>query len=98
MHKGGATYIITNQHHTVLYIGSTSDLKQRIHRHRVGYYPQAFSLKYSVYKLVYHEGFPTIKEAINREYQLKAGPRKKKIELINTMNPQWRDLYEQLVK
>lgn len=94
MKRGGSVYIITNQHHTTLYVGVTSDLLKRITQHREKFYPNSFSAKYNLNKLVYFENLPTITEAIAREKQLKAGSRKKKIDLINTMNPKWDDLFE----
>jgi putative endonuclease len=94
MKRGGSVYIMTNQHHTTLYIGVTSDLPKRISQHREKFYPTGFTAKYNINKLVYFENLPTITEAIAREKQLKAGSRKKKLDLINTMNPKWDDLYD----
>jgi putative endonuclease len=97
--KNGYTYIITNAHHNVLYVGVTSDLLARIEKHRNKFYPKSFSAQYNVFKLVYYEVFPdSIVAAIAREKQLKAGSRKKKESLINSLNPGWVDLYEDLVE
>lgn len=85
--KTGYTYITTNRSHTVLYTGVSSDLLSRVQKHRMGVYKNSFTKKYNVNKLVYYEVFPDIRDAIAREKQLKAGPRKKKIDLINKMNP-----------
>lgn len=85
-------YMLTNQHHTVLYTGVTTNLQQRMLQHRSGFYNCAFTKKYCVYKLVYIEMFDSIVVAIAREKQIKAGSRKKKVDLINKMNPEWRDL------
>ena len=82
MKKGGYVYIITNSHNTTLYIGVTSSLRKRVYEHREKYFPDSFSAKYNLVKLVYYEGFTSIEEAIAREKQLKAGSRKKKEELI----------------
>lgn len=86
-------YIMSNQDHTVLYTGVTNDLQRRVIEHKSGK-GGAFSKKYKLYKLVYYESGNEIKIAISREKQIKAGSRKKKIELINSINPDWEDLYE----
>jgi putative endonuclease len=96
MIKGGAVYILTNQNHTTLYVGVTSDLRKRVYRHKNHFYPDSFTSKYKLYKLVYYEAFHRIEEAIYREKQLKAGSRRKKITLIESFNPQWKDLYEEI--
>jgi putative endonuclease len=96
MEYGGCVYILTNQHHNVLYTGVTSDLKTRIGQHRTGFYPHSFSFRYNLYKLVYYDFFPRIEEAIEVEQQIKAGSRAKKIARIESMNPQWRDLWEEI--
>jgi putative endonuclease len=87
MEKGGAMYMLTNQHHTTLYTGVSSDLVSRIVEHREKVFPKSFTAKYNLNKLVYYELFHSIEEAIEREKQLKAGPRKQKEALINKMNP-----------
>ena len=86
------TYIVTNKNHTVLYVGVTSFLKQRIWEHKSKMYPNSFSARYNTDLLVYYEAFFDIGEAIAREKQLKGGSRQKKIDLINSYNPDWRDL------
>lgn len=98
MKRGGSVYIITNQHHTTFYVGVTSDLPKRISEHREKFYPTSFTAKYNINKLVYFENLPTITEAIAREKQLKAGSRKKKIDLINSINPKWDDLFDVIKK
>jgi putative endonuclease len=90
----GFVYILTNKSHTTLYVGVTSDLFHRTLKHREKFYPNSFSARYNLYKLVYYEEFATMMEAIAREKQLKAGPRKQKIALINKYNPEWNDLFE----
>jgi putative endonuclease len=87
------TYILTNAHHTVLYTGVTNDLQRRVLDHRAG--NTAFTKKYNVTKLVYVESGDDINVAIAREKQIKGGSRKKKLELINSMNPEWKDLYQE---
>jgi len=96
MEKGGFTYITTNKNNTVLYVGATSNLKNRIYQHQSKHFKTSFTAKYNVDKLVYYEYYSSIKEAIAREKQLKAGSRKKKLDLINTFNPQWNDLFDNL--
>jgi putative endonuclease len=87
-------YIITNKYHTVLYTGVTDNLERRILEHKSGK-GGTFSSKYHLSKLVYFESGNDIKSAISREKQIKGGSRQKKIELINSMNPGWDDLYEE---
>jgi putative endonuclease len=84
-------YILTNYLHTVLYTGVTNDLNRRSfeHKSRSG---RGFTSKYNVTKLVYYEVFEDAYGAIAREKQIKAGSRQKKIDLINNMNPEWKDL------
>ena len=96
MVRGGFIYILTNKNNTTLYIGVTSNLKERIYEHKTGKYKKSFSYRYNLKKLVYYEGFTSIEEAIAREKQLKGGSRKKKIELINSFNPGWNDLYDNI--
>jgi len=93
MTKGGAVYI-TNKGNTTLYIGVTSDLFGRITQHQNKEYPNSFSAQYNLSKLVYYELFHSITEAIAREKQLKAGSRDDKERLVNSMNPEWMDLFE----
>ncbi len=88
-------YILTNGHHTVLYTGVSSDLKKRVYQHRMKLVA-GFTSRYNVTQLVYYEVADNAEAAILREKQIKAGSRTKKIDLINSMNPQWLDLYEAL--
>jgi putative endonuclease len=88
-------YIMTNNRNTVLYTGVTNDLKTRIYEHKEKL-ANGFTKKYNVTKLIYYEVFEDIENAILREKQLKAGSRQKKIQLVNNMNKEWRDLYEEL--
>ena len=82
-------YIMSNKRQTVLYTGKTSDLQKRVIEHKLKLSPKSFTARYNVNQLVYFEGFSTNEEATQREYQIKAGSRQKKIDLINSMNPQW---------
>jgi putative endonuclease len=88
-------YILTNKRHTVLYAGVTGDLPARVHQHREKLLP-GFTKRYNVYKLVYYEAVHDATSAVAREKQIKAGSRQKKIDLINSLNPEWLDLYEDL--
>jgi len=96
MHKGGCVYILTNKNNTTLYTGVTADLKLRIWQHESKYNPASFTAKYKLTKLVYFQFFSTINEAILVEKQIKAGSRSKKENLINSINPQWEDLYDKI--
>ena len=91
------TYIATNKNNTVLYTGVTNNLVRRMEEHKFKQNPKSFTARYNIEKLVWYENYTDIGEAIVREKQLKAGSRMKKIQLIETMNPEWRDLYEGLV-
>jgi len=90
----GFIYILTNKNNSVLYTGVTSNLKERIEQHRLRKHPDSFSARYNLYKLVYFEVFDTIGEAIVNEKTIKGGSRKKKVDLINSTNPEWKDLSE----
>ena len=96
MERDGAVYIITNKHNKVLYTGVTSNLKTRIFEHKEKVHPNSFSSKYNLNKLVYYQGFYNIEEAIAEEKRIKGGSRKKKTILIETANPKWDDLSNQL--
>jgi putative endonuclease len=96
--QGGCVYILTNDYHNVFYVGVTSDLTGRIWDHKHKTYPKSFTAKYNCNKLVYYEFYSRIEEAIAAEKALKGGSRKNKINLINSLNPNWLDLYEDLIK
>jgi putative endonuclease len=85
---------MTNAYHTVLYTGVTNDLQRRVLEHRSGR-GSKFTSKYNVTKLVYFEYCSDADTAIFREKQIKAGSRKKKIDLVNNANPEWKDLFEE---
>jgi putative endonuclease len=93
--KRGYFYILTNKYNRVLYAGSAVDLRKRLEEHRVKADPKSFTAKYNVTKLVYFEALPSINAAIKRERQVKGWVRVKKIELIEKLNPEWRDLGEE---
>jgi putative endonuclease len=86
---------MTNDHNTVLYTGVTNSLYRRVQEHQEGK-GGVFTKKYNVKKLVYFESGDDINAAILREKQIKAGSRQKKIDLINSINPDWKDLFEDL--
>jgi putative endonuclease len=87
-------YIMTNNYHTVLYTGVTNDIIKRVNQHRSGY-GGIFTRKYNIIRLVYYEVFIDIKAAIIREKAIKGGSRQAKIDLINRLNPEWKDLFEE---
>ncbi|MCX5666191.1 MAG: GIY-YIG nuclease family protein [Candidatus Omnitrophica bacterium] len=93
-HKG-YVYLMTNKIDSVIYTGVTSNLQKRIYEHK-NKMVEGFTSKYNITKLVYFEMFDSIEGAILREKQIKAGSRKKKIELIKSMNPGFVDLYDKL--
>ncbi|MCQ2096844.1 MAG: GIY-YIG nuclease family protein [Fibrobacter sp.] len=95
MQKKGYTYILFSKKNGTLYIGVTSDLKKRILEHKEKIH-EGFTRKYGVDKLGYYEEFPDIRTAIEREKFLKNLLRKKKIELIESKNPEWNDLFFQM--
>ena len=86
---------MTNQNHNVLYTGVINNLKRRVLEHKENRGSE-FTKKYKVYKLVYFEVTNDISAAIFREKQIKAGSRQRKLDLINDMNKEWRDLFEDL--
>lgn len=94
----GSVYIITNQHHTVLYTGVTSDLRGRTYKHKTKKYPNSFSANYNCNKIVYYKFYPTIAEAIATEKQIKKRSRAYKEKLIHEMNPEWKDFWEEIEK
>ncbi|KIA91671.1 hypothetical protein OC25_20115 [Pedobacter kyungheensis] len=95
MERGGWVYIMTNVHNTVYYIGVTSDLYSRVFEHKNKEYPTSFTAKYNCTKLVYFEFYFDIEEAIAEEKRLKKWNRQWKIELINSKNPDWLDLFNE---
>jgi len=88
-------YIMTNIHNTVLYTGVTNNLKRRALEHKTGS-GGVFTIRYNVVKLIYFEVGHDINMAIFREKQIKSWNRKRKEELINAFNPDWKDLFEEI--
>jgi len=90
-------YILASRPRGTLYVGMTSDLIKRIYQHREGMV-DGFTQEYGVKMLVYYEQHTTAIAAIQREKNIKHWSRKWKIDLICSMNPDWRDLWEDIVK
>ena len=95
MSKQYYVYIMTNKNNRVLYTGITNDLRRRVYEHKEKFVA-GFTKRYNVSKLVYYEVFEDPENAILREKKIKAGSRQKKINLIETINKEWRDLYGEL--
>jgi putative endonuclease len=93
---GGHVYIMCNFNNTTLYTGVSSNLAARIAQHKEKVHPNSFTAKYNCIKLVWFQWFDTIVAAIAEEKRIKGGSRKKKEALINHMNPDWRDLYDEV--
>ena len=94
--KQPCVYIVTNKRRGTLYTGVTANLPRRAYEHREGLV-RGFTKKYGCKVLVWYEVHSTMIDAITREKQLKAGSRAKKIALIESLNPEWKDLYETLI-
>jgi putative endonuclease len=88
-------YIMSNAHNTVLYTGVTNSLQRRVLEHKSGT-GSKFVKRYNVTKLVYFECGEDVNVVIFREKQIKAGSRQKKVDLVNSMNPDWKDLFDEL--
>jgi putative endonuclease len=97
MQRGGCVYIMTNKQNAVFYAGVTSDLTGRAWYHKNKTYPKSFTSRYNCDKLVYYCFYSHIEEAIAAEKLIKAGSRQSKIDLIKSMNPEWKDLYDDLL-
>mgnify|MGYP005924765279 FL=1 len=89
-------YILTNKENCTLYTGITNDLVWRVYEHK-NKLIDGFTKKYSLDKLVYYEQYSSPSDAILQEKQIKAGSRKKKLDLINNFNNSWKDLYETII-
>jgi predicted GIY-YIG superfamily endonuclease len=94
--KKPAVYIMTNKRNGTLYTGVTSDLIKRVYEHK-NEVIKGFTHEYGCKNLVYYEQYEDMRTAIEREKQIKAGSRKKKLSLIEQMNPDWEDLYDTLL-
>ena len=91
MPKNYYTYILASKRNGTLYIGVTNDLVRRVHEHK-NHIIKGFTERYNVNMLVYFEQTADIREALQREKQLKKWNRKWKLELIEKLNPEWEDL------
>jgi len=98
MEQGGCVYIMTNQRHSVFYTGVTSDIVSRVSQHKNKIHSTSFTAKYNCDKLVYYFAYFRIEEAIAAEKAIKGGSRQNKIDLVNNLNPQWNDLYDDIAK
>ncbi len=90
-------YMLANRPDGTLYVGVTNDLARRAHEHKAGSV-EGFSKRYNLHRLVYYEIHETALAAIQREKNVKHWPRQWKVNLIREMNPDWRDLYDDLVR
>ncbi|HRK55263.1 MAG TPA: GIY-YIG nuclease family protein [Cyclobacteriaceae bacterium] len=97
MVRGGRVYIITNKNRTTIYVGSTADLQARLMEHQEKVNPSSFSARYNLNMLIYYENFHNIEEAIERERYIKGKTRKWKEQLIETINPTWSDLSDEVL-
>ena len=88
-------YIMSSGKNGTLYVGVTNDLRRRVFEHKNKLFPSSFTARYNCDKLVYYEKFQYINDALEREKQLKAGTRARKIQLIEYFKPGWIDLAEQ---
>lgn len=96
MDRVPCVYILASGRNGTLYTGVTTRLPQRVWEHRNDVV-DGFTSRYRVHRLVYYDTCDDVREAIRREKQIKAGSRRKKIALIESLNPEWRDLYEEIV-
>ncbi len=96
MKKQYFVYIATNSDNYVLYTGVTNNLVRRLHEHK-NKPASSFTAKYNINKLIYYEVLDFPEEAIKREKQIKAGSRAKKLKLIESINPNFKDLYEEIL-
>ena len=92
--QDGYTYIMTNKNKTTLYIGVTNDLKKRYLEHKNHLIKHSFTDKYNLEYCIYYEYFNSVEQAIEREKQLKKWRREKKEELINKINPNWKNIFD----
>ena len=90
-------YIMASAKNGTLYIGVTNDLVRRVYEHKNHIFP-GFTSKYKVNKLVYYEAFHNIQDAIYQEKRLKNWHRNWKKDLIESMNPDWNDLYQEIIQ
>ena len=87
-------YMLANDTNVCLYVGVTNDLIRRLYEHKNNLDPKSFTSQYNIHKLVYYEETSDPYTAISREKQIKGWNRKRKNRLVESLNPQWRDLSE----
>lgn len=90
-------YILANDTNVAIYTGVTNDLIRRVYEHRNLLDPDSFTARYDIHKLVYYEETPDKLAAIAREKQIKSWGRARKNSLVESMNPDWMDLYSGLL-
>lgn len=98
MKRGGSVYMMASLNNNALYTGVTTDLQKRVQEHKNKVYTNSFTAKYNCIKLVYYNNFSTIGEAILEEKRIKGGNREQKEKLVKSINPQWKDLWEEVKK
>ena len=91
-------YILANATNVAIYTGVTNDLVRRVYEHRDHADPKSYTSKYNIHKLVYFETTTDVKAAIEREKQIKDWNRKRKNQLVENMNPTWKDLYPMIIE
>ncbi|MCK4666158.1 GIY-YIG nuclease family protein [Candidatus Dependentiae bacterium] len=96
MEKIYSVYIITNKSNSVLYADITNNLRRRIYEHKKGI-ESKFTNKYKVSKCLYYYNFKNVQDAIRAEKMIKSGSREEKIKKISETNPEWKDLYKDLL-
>jgi putative endonuclease len=94
---GGYIYFLTNRPNGILYVGVTNDLVRRVFEHRSGFV-DGFTKQYGLKRLVYFERFDDIRDAIQREHNIKHWPRAWKVRKIVAMNPDWDDLFDTIAR
>jgi len=96
MPKRGYVYLLASQRNGTLYVGVTSDLQRRVWEHKNDLH-DGFTKRYGVHRLVYYEVHDDIRDALVREKRIKKWRRSWKLELVEALNPTWRDLYEDVL-
>ena len=91
-------YILSNNTKTVVYTGVTNNLVRRVWEHREKVDPAGFTARYDVHRLVYYEVYGDVRDAIAREKQIKGWNRRRKNELVSSMNAEWKDLYGVIIQ
>ena len=98
MKRGGCVYIMSNDKNTVTYVGVTANLLIRVSQHKDKVYPDSHTARYNITKLVYYQGFHHIEEAIAEEKRIKGMSRKKKYLLVSALNPDWKDITDDVTE